>query len=87
MKFMLRQFLHHVAPRILKPLLTLWNQVIGFVFVVFAVVPVPRTVRAWRQFSESGDGLFRVVLSAIFILMMASFGVHSFLRARKISRS
>jgi hypothetical protein len=87
MKQLLREFIRHVAPHIIKPLRIVWNQIIGFLFLTFAIVPIPRTVRAWKEFTESGDGLFRVVVSAIFILMMASFGIHSFLRARKISRS
>jgi hypothetical protein len=82
-----RQFLRHVLPQVMKPLRTLWNEVIGLVFVAFAVIPIPRTVRTWQEFSDSGDGLFRLVVSACFILLMAFFGVHSFLRARKISRS
>ncbi len=84
---LLRQFLRHVLPGVLKPLRALWNEVIGFVFLALAAIPVPRAIRSWQEFNETGEGLFRVVLSAIFIGIMAWFGVTSFLRARKISRS
>ncbi|HXG32804.1 MAG TPA: hypothetical protein VNJ11_05520 [Bryobacteraceae bacterium] len=84
---LLRQFLRHVLPGVLKPLRALWNEVIGFVFLALAAIPVPRTIRSWQEFNETGEGLFSVVLSAIFIGIMAWFGVTSFLRARKISRS
>jgi hypothetical protein len=84
---LVRQFLRHVLPGVLKPLRALWNEVIGFVFLALAAIPVPRAVRSWQEFNETGEGLFRVVLSAIFIGIMAWFGVTSFLRARKISRS
>lgn len=82
-----REFLRHVLPQILKPLRALWNEVIGFVFLALALIPLPRTYRIWQDFQESGDGLVRLVLSGAFIVVMAWFGVTSFLRARKISRS
>jgi hypothetical protein len=81
-----REFVRHVLPQVMKPLRTLWNEVIGVVFLALAVLPIPRTVRTWQEFSDSGEGLFRLALSASFIILMASFGVHAFLRARKISR-
>lgn len=81
------QFIHHVLPQILKPLRALWNELIGFLFLVLAISPVPRLIRDWQAYQETGTGLFRIVLSVFFIAMMAFFGIHSFLRARKISRS
>ncbi len=74
-------------PGVVRPLRILWNEMIGFVFLVFAVVPLPRTWRAWREYDQTGEGLFRVVLSLIFILIMAGFGIGSFRRARKITRT
>jgi hypothetical protein len=82
-----REFFRHVVPQIIKPVRTLWNEMIGFVFLCLAAVPVPRTFRQWRQFDETGDGLFQLALSVAFIVLMASFGIHSFWRARKIARS
>lgn len=82
-----REFVRHILPQIIKPIRTLWNEMIGFVFLCLAAVPIPRTVRDYRQYTETGDGLFRIVLSALFITLMAGFGIHSFLRARKIARS
>jgi hypothetical protein len=76
-----------VVPQIIKPLRALWNEVIGFVFLALAVMPIPRTYRVWREYIESGEGLVRLAFSLVFIVMMASFGIHSMLRARKISRS
>jgi hypothetical protein len=40
-----------------------------------------------RSFEGDIEGLFRIVLPALFGLVMGYFGVSSFLRARKISRS
>ena len=82
-----REFARHVLPRIIKPLRTTWNEAIGVVFLALAVMPLPGAVRSWRQLNETGEGLFRLAVSVIFVVLMGSFGIHSFLRARKISRS
>jgi hypothetical protein len=82
-----RKFLSHVVPAILRPLRVLWNEVVGFIFIAFAVVAMPRTWQAWREFDGEPQALFRLLLASVFLLTMLIFGVGSFLRARKISRS
>ncbi len=54
---------------------------------VFAVVAGFYVYRAVRDFDGDVEGLVRVVLPGLFGLLMAYFGVSSFLKARKISRS
>ena len=78
-----RKFLGHVIPGVIRPLHILWNQVIGFFFLVLAAIPVPSTLRDIHN-PESYPKLW---LTVPFILIMSAFGVSSFLRARKISRS
>ncbi len=87
MRHIFQQFFTHVVPGVIRPLRILWNEIIGFLFLVFALVPVPRAWRAWRVYESTGEGLFTVVLSAVFILIMGCFGIGSFRRARKIQRS
>ena len=82
-----RQFVRHVLPQIIKPMRSLWNEIIGFTFLAMAALPIPGALRHWRQFNETGEGLSRLAVYGVFIGLMASFGIHSFLRARKISRS
>ncbi len=87
-----REFVKHVVPAVLKPARTLWNEVIGFVFICFAVVFGFKAVRLYMDFSRSageaaGADLVRFVMAAFCTLLMLWFGVTSFLRARKISRS
>jgi hypothetical protein len=82
-----REFMRHVVPQVIKPLRALWNQMIGLVFVVFAIAAASQTFHAWREFNERGEGFLRLTVSAIFFLIMGGFGVSSFLRARRISRS
>ena len=84
-----KQFFSYVVPGVVRPLRVLWNEVIGFVFLALAVWAIPSSIRAYREYAEKGDpdSLFRVVLAAIFAFLMIWFGLTSFLRARKISKS
>jgi hypothetical protein len=77
---MARKFIGHVMPGVIRPIHILWNQVIGFIFIVLAVVFGYRVIRG----SEPA-GL--QLVGALFALLMAWFGVSSFLKARKISKS
>jgi len=87
MRQLISKFLSHVLPGVIRPLHALWNEVIGFLFIVFAVVAGFYVIRAVRAFDGDVEGLFRIVLPALFGVVMGYFGVSSFLRARKISRS
>ena len=84
---LISKFIHHVWPNVVRPLHTLWNEVIGFLFMIFAVVAAFYVVRAVRSFEGDMEGLFRIVMPGLFGLLMGYFGVSSFLRARRISRS
>ncbi len=83
----IRQFLQYVLPGVVRPLRVLWNQVIGFVFLVLAVWAMPSTLRAVREFDGDAESFFRVFLAGLFAVLMVWFGVGSFLRARRISRA
>ena len=84
---LISKFVQHVWPNVVRPLHALWNEVVGFLFLVFAVVAVFYVVRAVRDFEGDIEGLFRIVMPGLFGLVMGYFGVSSFWRARKISRS
>lgn len=77
-----RVFLKHVVPAVLKPARTLWNEIIGFLFLCLAVIFGFNGVRAYL----ANEGA-KVFLAAPLTFIMAWFGISSFLRARKISRS
>lgn len=86
-----REFVRHVVPAVLKPARTLWNEVIGFLFVCLAILFGSGAVRAYMALSsspkiDSGD-FWRFAGTAFLMLLMLYFGISSFLRARKISRS
>jgi glycerol uptake facilitator-like aquaporin len=78
-----KMFAHHVVPAVIKPLRVLWNEMIGFVFLLFGVMVAFRT---WRE-HQSGQAMTMVMMGALFAAVMLYYGVSSFLRARKIHRS
>jgi len=87
-----REFVKHVVPAVIKPARTLWNEIIGFFFICLAVYCGSGVVRSYIKLgSASADEttavLFRLCLSAFCTILMLYFGITSFLRARKISRS
>ena len=87
-----RAFSDHVVPAIIKPVRTLWNQFIAFLFCCFAILFGFRAVRLAMELHNSpaaeGMGpLLRFAVSAFCTILMLWFGIGSFLRARKISRS
>ncbi len=81
-----KKFAQHVLPGVIKPLRVLWNEFIAFLFFALAVLAVPSAYRSVKSFDGDAQGLFRILLSSGFALIMLIFGVTSFLRARKISR-
>ena len=58
-----KKFIGHVVPGVIRPIHILWNQVIGFFFIVLALLPVHphhsrlgkrrHAARAWRWTSLS----------------------------------
>src|SRR3954469_5165507 len=87
-----RVFVKHVVPAVIKPARTLWNEVIGFVFSVLAVIFGFRAGRLYLDYAASapdaqGGAMMRFVVALFCTLLMAYFGVTSFLKARRISRS
>src|SRR4051794_1697513 len=81
------QFIKHVVPGIIKPLMVLWNEVIGFVFIVLATFIAFSTYRRAQRFTGDTGGLLILVVSFTFAALLAVYGFSSFRKARKISRS
>ncbi len=88
MRTTISRFLEHVVPGVIRPLRVLWNEIIGFFFVVLAVWFGSSAIRAIREVNDSDPGsFFRALLASGFALLLAAFGVSSFWRARRINRS
>jgi len=77
-----KRFLEHVVPGVARPIHILWNQVIGFIFLVLALIPIPRAIHSFGK-EGSGPNMF---LTFVFVPTMAWFAISSFWRARKISK-
>jgi F0F1-type ATP synthase assembly protein I len=84
---LLTELLRHLLPGVIRPIQVLWNEVIGFVFVVFATFIGFSTWRRAQSFSGDVGGILIIVASCLFSALLLWFGISSFLKARKISRS
>jgi hypothetical protein len=75
-----KKFFEHVIPGVARPIHIVWNQAIGFVFIVLAIVFGFRVVRGKEPLGIQ-------VVAGLFVLLIAWFGISSFWKARKISKS
>lgn len=80
-------FISHVVPGVVRPMRVLWNEVVGFLFVVLAIMAAPSVIRSIRQLDSPQGGPVRLLLGVLFMAVMGYFGFTSFRRARRISRS
>jgi hypothetical protein len=83
----MRRFLQAVLPGIIKPLHALWNELIGLFFAIFALVILASLIKGVMDFKGDGDSLFRLVLMGFAFVVMAAYGLQSYLKVRKINRS
>ncbi len=81
------ELLRHVVPKVIRPIQSLWNEVIGFLFLSLAFLGAVRGYRDARNYDGSPEILFRLIVVGCFVRVMTGFGISSFLRARKITRS
>ena len=83
----LGRFMEHVMPGVVRPLRVLWHEIIGFIFIVLAVIFGSSALRNYHLLQTEEVSMLRLAASFFLPLLMAYFGITSFLRARKISRS
>ena len=86
------KFIKHIVPAVIKPMHSLWNQVVGFFFLCFAIAFGIGTLRYYKTYLHDVPGnaakdLVAIVFTGFFAVVMASFGISAFLKARRISRS
>ena len=82
-----QHFMTHIVPGVLRPLRILWNEVIGFFFLVFGIWFGSAAFRGYRNLDRPGGGLLGILAPGLGSLIMLGYGIHSFLKARKIGRS
>ena len=76
------KFVKHVVPAAVKPVHSLWHEVLGFIFLAVAALGVSYLVR-----KSATLGFAQIAIIVPFIIVTAGYGVSSFLKARRISRS
>lgn len=82
-----QKFAKHVVPHVVKPARVVWNQVIGVIFLAIGLPAAFKAVDFYRTLDTEPQSLIRLILIATFASIMMIFGIGSFLRARRISRS
>jgi len=68
----------------------LFNEVMGMVFLalaVFLIFGAQGLIHTYRQLDERPDSFWQLLALCGMVLLLGWFGVSSFLRARKISRT
>jgi hypothetical protein len=85
-----KKFFQSVVPGVIKPLHSMWNQIIGFLYLVIGLFAMRPT---WKHFQKlnSGAGDFSdfaaMLCGGLFVVAGLAFGVHGFWKARRIDRS
>jgi hypothetical protein len=77
-----RQLAGHVIPNVLRPLQILWNEMLGFVFLIIGGIIAIRTYMSHSR----GEDLSIVLMQGFFAAILLFYGLSSFKKARKISR-
>jgi hypothetical protein len=76
------KFVKHVVPAAVKPVHSLWHEILGFLFLAIAVIVAAGVIR-----NRASMGPGKLVLIIPIIVVTAVYGVSSFRKARRISRS
>ena len=82
-----KAFFSTAIPGVIRPLRILWNEMIAFLFAVFAIILGFQVFRDFTRLDGSSGKLGKMVLLAIFAFVMAAYAIQSFMRSKKISRS
>ena len=78
-------FAQHVVPEMVRPARVIWNQAIGLLFLVLAVPAIFKAIQLYRELQTDPKSAFGLAISCVFIVVMVSFGLASFLKARRIA--
>jgi len=76
------RFVKHVVPAAVKPLHSLWHEILAFIFLCAAVLA------GFRMWQDRADmPIVKFLVMGVFVLVTLGYGVSSYLKARRISRS
>jgi sterol desaturase/sphingolipid hydroxylase (fatty acid hydroxylase superfamily) len=83
-----KAFIRSFMPGVIKPLHVLWNEILGFVFFVLALLVTLGPVRrGYHELDGDPANSVKFALAVLLAVVMLGFGVYSFQRARHIGRS
>lgn len=86
MSTLFRKFAQSFLPGIVRPLHSLWNEVLGALFLCFAILLVRPVYKAYQDIAIDPAHFIKFLLSLFFCAIMFFFGIQAFWRARRISR-
>jgi hypothetical protein len=75
-------FVKHVVPAAVKPLHSLWHEMLGFIFLLIAGAGA---YKMWKQAATTPP--LMMALAGFLVVVTAGYGISSILKARRISRS
>jgi hypothetical protein len=75
-------FIKHVLPAAVKPIHSLWHEILGFTFLVFCAIAIFKVVRHPGALNPG-----QLAIISVFIIVTGAYGISSVLKARRISRS
>ncbi len=81
-----RQFATHVVPEVVRPARILWNQAIGAVFLLFALMFFGYAVTYFHKLHTESANPLALTFSLFLGVVMAFFGISSFRKAKGIGR-
>jgi hypothetical protein len=76
------KFVKHVVPAAVKPLHSLWHEVLAFIFLAVAAMVA---FNMWREAATLSP--LKFVMMGFVAVVTAGYGISSVLKARRISRS
>jgi hypothetical protein len=82
-----RRFTNHVVPEVMRPARIVWNQAIGFLFFVLAIPAAMKGIQLYHSLASDPKAGFGIIISVVFVVVMVSFGISSFIKARRIAAS
>jgi len=81
-----RRFAQHVVPEVVRPARIIWNQAIGAIFLLFAILFLGSAVRYFNGIHSEARNSVALGFSLFLGIVMGFFGIASFMKARRISR-
>ena len=86
-----RRFTTHVVPEVTRPARVVWNQAIGLLVLVLALMPAQGAYKLFQKIHTDSNAdwdlgtVAIITFFAIAFLGLVGFGISSFLKARRIA--